>query len=161
QLPRAGKLAVIRVEFLVKEEKPPDLRPGTRLVGCEISHHLLDAALNQIVDLGLGRKLLAAHVGRSLALDPDAHGLEIYGDARGAVGAAQSGRQRLLDTWKELELGVEIFRGEDRPVVEPAAVLDAIGGRELSICGEEYAIARATPAIGGLDLGGQPIILVI
>src|SRR5262249_34739512 len=32
---------------------------------------------------------------------------------------------------------------------------------ELSICVEESAIARANPAFGGLDLGRQPIILVI
>ena len=88
----------------------------------EVGVDLLDAALDQLVDLGLGRQIGVAGVGQVAALGPVAHGLEVDVDEGADAVAAVAEGHGLLDVREELELVLHVLGREHRAVVGAAQI---------------------------------------
>src|SRR6476646_10645322 len=103
-LARARQLVVVGIELLVQDQEAAHLRIGEARLARELRVHLLDAAADQRVDLGLRGKIGVAGIGNAAALRPVAHRSEVDVDERAHVIAAGAERHRFLDVRKELEL---------------------------------------------------------
>src|SRR6185436_10899514 len=66
--PRAGELVVVRVELLVQDQEAAHLRGSKAAIARQLSVGLLDAALNQLVDLRFPREVRVARIGDTAPL---------------------------------------------------------------------------------------------
>src|SRR3954464_6956023 len=115
-LARARQLLVVGIELLVQDEEAMDLRVGDLGLLRQIGVHLLDALAHQRAYLVVRGKVDVAGIGEVALLGPVGDRLHVDVDegARRVVLVAEA--DRLLDIREELELVLEILRGEERAV---------------------------------------------
>ena len=158
----AGDLAVVGIELLVQDEKAPDLRTRHRLLLGERAVHLRHVLRQHVVDLRVAGQFLVRAVDDIVALRPIADGGEVdveHGADEVALIAVHHG---LADVGIELELVLDVFRREQRAVVEAAHVLGPVDDLEMAGLGiDEAGIAGLDVAVGGDDLGGLGVVLEI
>jgi hypothetical protein len=93
----AGELAVVGIQFLVQHQEAADLRAGQLVVGGQVGVDLLDAVLDQGVDLGLLRQVGVAGVRQVAPLGPVAHRVEVDVDHHADLVALVAQRHHFLD----------------------------------------------------------------
>src|SRR5207244_5963852 len=103
-LPRARDLLVVRVQLLVQDQEPFDLRAVQGLVLGEARVHALDLAADQLVDLRLLRQIAVARIGDVAPLGPAADRRQVDVDERGHAGPRLTDADRLAHVRGELQL---------------------------------------------------------
>ncbi len=126
--------------------------PRSRRIGRQVGVRLLHARADQIVDRLLPGEVGVAGVGQVSPLRPVAHRRQVDAHERRGEGTAVSEGHRLLDEGEELELVLQVFRREQRPVLEPAHVARPVDDPEMSVVVEEAGVPGAKPSIGGHGL---------
>ena len=106
-------------------------------------------------------ELLVARVGHVVAFRPTAHRFQIDVHERRHVVAPGAERDRLLDLGKELELVLDVLRGEKGAVREPADILGPIDDLEMPVIVDEARVAGVHPTVGSLGLRGRLGVLVV
>ena len=129
---RAGDFAVVGVELLRQDQEAPDLRAGHRLLLGQRAIHLVHVPRQHVVDSRLAGELLIGAVDDIVALGPIADRGKIDVDHAADEVALVAEHHRLADVGKELQLVLDVFRREQRAVVEAADVLGAVDDLELA-----------------------------
>ena len=160
-LARAGQLAIIGIQLLVQDQEASDLRTGQRRVLRQVAIHRGDVAGDQLIHLVAAGEVGIAGIGDAAPLGPVADRIEIDVDEAGGEIAPVAERDRLLDIGEELELVLQIFRREQRAVVQPADILGPIDDAQMAALGEHARIAGVHPAVRRLGRRRRLGILVI
>src|SRR6266496_2112228 len=158
----ARDFAVVGVEFLMQNEKTPNLRPRHGLLLRQRAIHLLHMLCEHVVDPWMPRQLLIGAIDDIVALGPVSDRDEVdvqHGADAVALVAVDHG---FADVGIELELVLDVFRREQRTVVEAPDVLGPIDDLEMAGLGiDEAGIAGVHPSVGSLGLRGLLRVLVV
>src|SRR5262249_54576542 len=153
-LARPRDLLVVRIELLVQDEEPPDLRGLQLLVLLEAAVHALDLAADEVVDLGLLAEIGVARIGNPPALCPVPDGGEVDVHQRGHERPVLADADGFLHVGRELQLVLEILGRKDRAVGQAGDVASAVDDLQMPAGVEEAGIAGVEPAVGhGLPCG--------
>src|SRR6266581_6048750 len=130
-----GELAVIRIELLVQHQEAPDLRPGHDCLPDQRPVHLVDVALDHVVDQRMAGELLIGAVDDVVALGPAAD---------------------------RDQIDVDHDADEIAPVAEPADVLGPVDDLQMpGLRIEEAGVPGMHPAVRRPHFRGLFRILVI
>ena len=157
----AGQLAVVGVEFLVQQHEAIDLRCCEVCVLGQIGVHLLDIALDEIVDFLVRRQFLIAGIGNPISLSPISHRLEVDADQRRDIFALVAEGDRLLDEGEELQLVLDEFGREHRAVLHAANILGPVDDPQMAVVVDEARVAGMHEPVGRLGLFGRLVVLVV
>src|SRR5262245_37872338 len=159
---RARDLAVVGVEFFMQNEKTPNLRPRHGLLLRQRAVHLLYMLREHVVDARMPGQLLVGAIDDIVALGPVSDRGEVdvqHGANALALVAVNHG---FADVGIELELVLDVFRRQQRTVVETPDVLGPIDDLEMAGVGiDEAGVAGMHPSVGGLGLRGLLRVLVV
>ena len=162
-LARARELVVVGIELLVQDQEAAHLRVAQHGIVRELGVDLLDALLDQVVDLGAAGEVGVARVRDAAPLRPVADRRHVDVDERAHHVAAVAERHRLLDVGEELELVLDVVRREQRAVGELADVLGAIDDLEVAVGVEDAGVAGVEVAVAVDRLGGGvgPLVVLL
>ena len=127
--------------------------PAVAFLLGERTVRLLDVARDHVVDQGVAGQFLIGAEHHVVALGPDSDRGEIDVDHTADEVAAVAIGHGFADIGKELQLVLDVFRREQRAVVEPADILGAVddlqvaglGVEEAGIAGLDVAVRRSSP----------------
>jgi hypothetical protein len=160
-----GQFTVIGVELLVQHQEAADLAARQQFVRGQVGIDLLDAVLDQCVDLGLLGQVGVTGVRQVAALGPVADGIHVDVDHHADLVAAVTVGHHLLDVREELQLVFDILGRKHRAVVgttlDAADVLDAVDDLQMAMRIEEAGVAGVVPTIRGQYFGGCGRVLEI
>src|SRR5215468_1245741 len=158
----ARDFAVVGIEFLMQNEKASNLRPRHGLLLRQRAVHLLHMFGEHVVDLRMRRQLLIGAIDDIVALGPVSDRSEVDVQHRANAVALVAVDHGLADIGIELELVLDVFRREQRAVVEAPDVLGPIDDLEMAGLGiDEAGIAGVHPSVGSLGLRSLLRVLVV
>ena len=147
---------------LWQDQEAPDLRARHHLFGGQRAVHLVDVVRQHVVDPRMAGKLLIGAVDDVVALRPVADRGEIDVEHGADEIALVAEGDRLADVGIEFQLVLDVFRREQRAVVEAADILGAIDDLQVAALGiEEAGVAGLDVAVGRAHFGGLGVVLEI
>src|SRR5215470_2580708 len=159
---RARDFAVVGVELFVQDQEAANLRAGHSLLLRQRAVHLLHMLGEHVVNARMSGQLLVRAINDIVALGPVADCGQIdvqHGADKIALVAVDHG---FADVWIELELVLDVFRREQRAVVEASDIFGSVDDFEMTgLVIDESGIARMHPPIGRLGLRGLLRVLVV
>src|SRR5215469_7518247 len=158
----ARDFAVVGVEFFMQNEKAPNLRPRHGALLRQRAVHLLYVLREHVVDPRMPRQLLIGAIDDIAALRLVSDRGEVDVQHRADAVALVAVDHGFADVGIEFELVLDVFRREQRTVVEAPNVLCPIDDLEMAGLGiDEAGIAGVHPSIGSLGLRSLLRVLVV
>src|SRR5262245_19722876 len=145
---RACDFAVVGVELFVQDQEAPNLRTGHRLLLSQRPIHLLHVLGEHVVNARMPSQLLIGAINNIVALGPvaDCGQVDIqHGADKIALVAVDHG---FADVGIELELVLDVFRREQRAVIEAADIFGPVDDFEMTGLGiDESGVAGMHPSV--------------
>src|SRR6201981_2096614 len=158
----ARDFAVVGIELFMQNEKASNLRPRHGLLVRQRAVHLLHMFSEHVVDPRMRRQLLIGAIDDIVALGPVSDRGEVdvqHGADAVTLVAVDHG---FADIGIELEFVLDVFRREQRTIVEAPDILGPIDDLEMTGLGiDEAGIAGVHPSVGSLGLRSLLGVLVV
>src|SRR5690554_6285645 len=161
-LPGAGQLPVVGIQFLVQHQEAAHLAAGQLRILGEIAVYLLYVLADYLVKLWQGGQLLIAAVLDGIAFCPVPNSVHIDVDEGGGEGALVAKDHGFLDEGKELQLVLDVLGGKEAAVLQLTYILCPVD--DLEVPGrliEEAGIPRSYKALFSQGLSGVLLVLVV
>src|SRR5438874_6704494 len=159
---RARDFAVVGVELFVQDEEAANLRTGHRRLRCQRAVHLLHVLGEHIVNARMPGQLLIGAINDVIALGPVADCCQVDVQHSADKIALVAVDHNFADVGIKLELVLDVFRREQRAVVETPDIFGPVDYLEMTGLGiDEPGIAGMHPSVGSFGLRGLLRVLVV